>query len=377
MRLTTLLILMGFSFLTVVASEEPIVIKGIIKDNETKESIPFAHVIVGNQVTISNINGEFSLAIEYQADQEVTLEVSYLGYEAYDQSISDFNQYHEIFIIPSLTELEEIVVTSGPQIMKRVFNNLHLNYMMEPLHLETYYLESLRDSIGFQYVTEGIIDVYTPSNVDRYGIPWAHLRQSRKRVYKPVESNNFLAGNASDMAHHSIWRFDSFLHERHRNRYEYYYDGTGRIGEHDVLIIEFEPKTKKGNTSGKLYIDDITYAILKMEYHPNTTKSEFWDYVYWTEEFELINGSFELVNVEYEGHAEKGQQKYEAVLVINDSRVNYEIPEDKILIGSDKTLFEVADDTKSAESFWQGYYSIKFNDRVEVQIMSDRYGFEY
>ncbi len=377
MRLTTLLMILCFSVLSVFAREEPIIIKGIVKDKETNQSIPFAHVIIGSQVTISNINGEFTLPIEYQSDTEFILEVSYLGYESYSQVISNFDAYFEVFITSSLTELDEIIVTSGPQIMERVFNNFHLNYVMEPLHLETYYLESLRDSIGFQYVTEGIIDVYTPSNVDRYGIPWAHLRQSRKRIYKPVESNNFLAGNASDMAHHSIWRFDSFLSKRNRDKYEYYYDGTGRIGLHDVLIIEFEPKNKKGTTSGKLYIDDITFAILKMEYHPNTTRSDFWDYVYWTEEFELIDGSFELVNVEYEGHADQGQQKYEAVLVINNATVNYDIPEDKILLSSDKTLFEVADDTKSAESFWQGYYSIKFNDRVEVQIMSDRYGFEY
>ncbi len=376
MRLTTLLILMGFSCF-LFAREEPVILKGIIKDKETKQSIPFAHVIIADQVTISNVNGEFSIPVVQTSKKQLTLAVSYLGYENYSAPITDFDQYLEIFIEPSLTELEEIVVTSGPQIMERVFDNFHLNYIMEPLHMETYYLESLRDTLGFNYVTEGIIDVYTPSNVDRYGIPWAHVKRSRKRIYKPVEVNDFLAGNASDMAHHSIWRFDSFLTARNRDKYEYYYDGTGKLGAHDVLIIEFEPRTKKGNTTGKLYIDNITFAILKMEYHPNTTKSEFWDYVYWTEEFELINGSFQLVNVSYEGLAAERERKYEAVLVINKSKVNYGIPDDQVLLGTDKTLFEAADDSKSAESFWQGFNSIKLNDRVEVHLMSDGYGFEY
>lgn len=376
MRLTTILIIMGFS-LDLFATEEPAVIKGIIKDKETKQSIPFAHVIVADRVTISNINGEFSLQIENTSKKSLVLEVSYLGYETITMPVGGFDQYFEIFIQPSLTELEEIVVTSGPKIMERVFNNFHLNYIMEPLHMETYYLESLRDTMGYNYVTEGILDVYTPSNVDRYGLPWAHLQRSRKRIYKSIEVNDYLAGNASDMAHHSIWRFDSFLHTKNRNKYEYYYDGTDKIGAHSVLIVEFEPKNKKGNTTGKLYIDDITFAILKMEYHPNTTKSEFWDYVYWTEEFELINGSFELVNVSYEGHTEEREQKYEAVLVINNSSIKYDIPEDQILLGTDKTLFEAADDSKSAESFWQGFNSIKLNDRVEVQLMSDKYAFEY
>lgn len=376
MRLTTLLIVMGFSFI-LFAKEEPALIKGIIKDKETKQSIPFAHVIVGDQVTITNVNGEFALPIENTSEKELTLEVSYLGYETMSLPIGSFDQYFEIFIKPSLTELDEIVVSSGPQIMERVFSNFHLNYVMEPLHMEAYYLESLRDTLGYNYVTEGILDVYTPSNVDRFGLPWAHLKRSRKRIYTPVEVNDFLAGNASDMAHHSIWRFNSFLNERNRKKYEYYYDGTDKIGAHDVLIIEFEPKNKRGNTTGKLYIDNITFAILKMEYHPNTTKSEFWDYVYWTEEFELINGSFELVTVAYEGHAEEKERKYEAVLVINNSSINYTIPEDQILMGTDNTLFEAANDTNSAESFWQGFNSIKLNDRVEVQLSSDKYAFKY
>ena len=376
MRLTTLIVIMGFSCI-LFAKEEPIVIKGIIKDKETKQSIPFAHVILSDQVTISNINGEFAIQLETTSKKELNLEVSYLGYESISMPVGAFDQYFEIFIQSSLTELEEIVVTSGPKIMERVFNNFHLNYVMEPLHLETYYLESLRDTLGYNYVTEGILDVYTPSNVDRYGIPWAHLQRSRKRTYTPVEVNDYLAGNASDMAHHSIWRFDSFLHERNRDKYEYYYDGTSKIGAHEVLMVEFDPKNKKGNTTGKFYIDNITFAILKMVYHPNTTKSDFWDYVYWSEEFELINGSFELVKVSYEGHALERERKYEAVLVINNSSVNYDFPEDQLLLGSDKTLFEVADDTKSAESFWQGFNSIRLNDRVADQLTSDNYAFGY
>ncbi|MEM6641933.1 MAG: carboxypeptidase-like regulatory domain-containing protein [Bacteroidota bacterium] len=375
-KLTTILMIMILPLL-LFAEGEPVTIQGIVKDKVTREGVPFAHVFVDDQVTISNINGEFSLEISYENDLEVILQVSYLGYEPLKQAVTDFDRYLELFIEVSVTALDEVVVRSGPTIMDRVFRNMHLNYIMEPLHMETYYLESLRDTLGFRYVTEGILDVYTPSNVDKFGNPWAHLLRSRKRVYKPVKVDNLLAGNASDMAHHSIWRFDSFLHKRNRDKYEFYYDGTTTMGQHSVLVVEFEPKSRKGNTTGRLYIDDITYAILKMEYHPNTTKSEFWDYVYWTEEFELIDGSFELVNVSYEGLAEKGEEKYEAVLVINSTKVSYQVPDDQILLGTDMTIFEAADETPSVESFWKGYNSLKLNQRVEVQLMSDKYGFEY
>lgn len=377
MKFLLTLALAGYAFL-VYPNENPIQIKGIIKDIDTNESIPFAHVLLDGNVTISNINGEFSISMDFPQNPEAftSFQISYLGYEPYEKIIDDYNTYHEVFLVRSMTVLDEVTVTSGPSIMSQVFNKIHLNYIMEPLHMETYYLESLRDTLGFDYVAEGILDVYTPSNVDRYNIPWVHLQQSRKRIYKPIDYVNFLAGNASDMAHHSIWRHDSFLSKRNRDKYEYYYDGTSKIGNHNVLIVKFEPKTKKGNTTGKLYIDDVTYAILKMEYYPITTRSEFWDYVYWTEEFELIDGRFELVNVSYEGHADKNEKKYKAVLVINNSTIDYEIPQDKILLGNEVSLMELADDSKSSEIFWKGYYAIKYNQRVANQITSDRYGFD-
>ena len=371
-NLTTILLLVGFSFFAF-ANDEPVVIKGIIKDKETKEFIPFAHVIVGNQVTISNINGEFAIPIE-PSGEKIELKVSYLGYETYTKEIKDYYIYHEIFLSPSTTILDDVTVLSGPGIMNMVFNNFHLNYIMEPLHMEGYYREALTDTSGYCYVTEGIMDIYTPSNVDKYGIPWVHPQRSRKKIYKPVPEEDFLAGNASDMAHYSIWRFDSFLHEKHRDNYEFFYDGTTNIGIHNVFMVDFEPKNRRGNTRGRLYIDNITYAIMKIVYSPNTEKSKFWDRTSWTEEYELIDGSFQLVSASYEGLAQNGTKHYDAVLVVNDCEVKYDLPRVK-LIGNDVAFFDEADNNTPSVTFWQGFNAIKLNDRVATQIKSQDYGF--
>lgn len=372
--LTTILYFVGFSYF-LFAFEEPIQLKGTIKDADTNEPIPFAHIIVENQVTISNLNGEFSISLEKAGEKPLTLEISYLGYHDHTQIIQNFDQYLEVRISAKTTALEEVTVKSGPLIMDRVFNNFHLNYHMEPLYMEGYYLESLRDSLGYHYFTEGIMDIYTPSNVNRYDVPWVFTKRSRKRVFKPTPESYVLAGNASDMAHFSIWRRDSFLGKRNRDNYEYFYDGTTKMGEHSAIIVEFEPKNKRGNATGRLYIDDITYAILKMEYHPNTLKSEFWDYAYWTEEYELIDGRFELVNVLYEGLADEKNKHYKAVLVVNDTRVEYSIPEGQVLLNSDDTFYETASNSDLSGEFWEGFHRIKLNDRVFYQIKSDNYGF--
>ena len=148
------------------------------------------------------------------------------------------------------------------------------------------------------------------------------------------------------------------MSEKNRRHYEYFYDGTTEIENHEAFIIEFEPKNKKGNTSGKLYIDNITYSILKMEYQPNTKKSDFWDKVAWTEEYELIEGSFQLVNVTFEGSAENGAKNYSAILIINDTSVNYDVPSDKRLMNVYDTFIEHVDYGDPSATFWEGYHAI-------------------
>ncbi len=364
---------MSFCF-SVHSQYEPVFINGIIKDRQTKELIPFAHVILGKKVTITNINGEFSIPIE-NPTEELELTISYLGFETYTEKIGNYQKYYEIYITPSTTQLEDVTVRSGPQIMQRAFNNLHLNYIMEPQEMEGYYKETMKDSVDFCYVTEGIMEIYTPSNLDKYNTPIVLPKRSRKKIYQQVNEEDFLSGNASDMAHSSIWRRNSFLHKKNRQNYEYYYDGVKDIGNHTILMVDFEPKNKKGNTTGRLYIDDITYAILKIEYAPNTNKSDFWDEVTWTEEYELIKGSFQLVSVLYEGIADRGVKNYSAVLVVNDASVNYDIPLGEELIGIDDSFVDKANYNNTQVAFWDGYFGIKLNDRVASQIGNENHDY--
>ena len=372
-KLTTILFFMTLCCL-VQSQYEPVIIKGIIKDKQTQDFIPFAHVILGNKVTISNINGEFSIPIE-NPTQKLELTISYLGFETYTEKIENYQKYYEVFIAPSTTQLQDVTVRSGPQIMRRAFNNFHLNYVMEPQQLEGYYKESMKDSVSYCYVTEGIMEIYTPSNLDKYKTPIVSPKRSRKKIYKQVDEEDFLSGNASDMAHSSIWRPNSFLSKKNRKNYDYYYDGVSQIGNHTILVVDFEPKNRRGKTSGRLYIDDITYAILRIEYAPNTSRSNFWDKVSWTEEYELNKGSFQLVSVAYDGVASQGQKNYSAVLVVNDASVQYELPSDAQFIGIDDSFIEEANYENTKVAFWEGFHAIKLNDRVAAQIKNVNYDY--
>ncbi|MEM6736093.1 MAG: carboxypeptidase-like regulatory domain-containing protein [Bacteroidota bacterium] len=363
-------------FYSLIASDEQIIIKGVIMDKQTGEPISFAHITIGNKITITDINGEFAVPIE-NPSKRLVLKISYQGYETHIEEVTDFNKYYKIFIVPSTIRLDDIRVRSGPEIMRNVFNNFFINYTMESQLLEAYYRETMKDTMDYCYVTEGIMNIYTPSNIDRFRTPIVKLQRSRKKIYKPVDEENFLTGNASDMAHSSIWRFDSFLGEKNRDNYHYFYDGTSTIGDHSVLIVDFEPKNEKGNTSGTLFIDNVTYAILRIEYHPDTEESEFWDNVSWTEEYELLRGSFDLVSTTFNGVADGGNKLYTAVLIVHHSHVEYDTPSDEELmdiIGINDTFIKKAEDDTQGD-FWEGFHTLKLNDRVAAQISTQKHDF--
>ncbi|MEO9483955.1 MAG: carboxypeptidase-like regulatory domain-containing protein [Ekhidna sp.] len=367
-------ILIALAFLALTptySTDAAYIIKGIVKDNETGEAIPFAHVLVGDVINVSNIDGEFVISAADFNKQNVNLKVSYIGYENYSTSISNLDKYHTVFLKPSVTQLMDVEVFSGPSIMMEVFGRFHLNYEMERQHMVGYYQESMSDWEKTYYVAEGIMDIYSPSNLDKNSYPMVSPLRTRKKVFEKIEAiDEVLGGNASDMAHSSIWRKKSFLSAKNRKNYEFFYAGATSIGEHDVLIVEFEPGNNKGNTTGKLYIDEETFALIKIEYDPIISDFSFWESVSWTEEYEQKDGIFNLVSVLFEGTSTNHTYNYHALLVINESTVIEEIPSDVSMMDVNDSFFEMAKEDFT-DSFWTGFNFMKLDNNVTQLLHAD------
>lgn len=346
-------------------------IKGIVKDKETGEVIPFAHVLVGDVINVSNIDGEFVISAANFSKENVNLKVSYIGYENFSTPISNIDSYFTVFLKPSVTQLNDVAVYSGPSIMMQVFERFHLNYEMERQHMVGYYQESMSDWEKTYYVAEGIMDIYTPSNLDKNSYPLVNPLRTRKKVFEKIdEIDEVLGGNASDMAQSSIWRKQSFLGTKNRKNYEFYYSGATSIGEHDVLIVEFEPKNNKGNTTGKLYIDEETFALIKIEYDPIINDFSFWESVSWTEEYEQQDGIFKLVSVLFEGTSTNHTYNYHALLVINESKIIDELPSDIEMMDVHDSFYEMAQEDFT-DSFWTGFNFMKLDNHVSRLLHPD------
>ncbi len=96
-----------------VFSQKNLVYKGIIKDANTQENIPYATVVIYNSTNLidgvsTNDDGEFQLKNNKNATH---IEVSFIGYKTYMLSISKISDFNAIVInLQPDNELEEVVI---------------------------------------------------------------------------------------------------------------------------------------------------------------------------------------------------------------------------------------------------------------------------
>jgi hypothetical protein len=107
-----------------------------------------------------------------------------------------------------------------------------------------------------------------------------------------------------------------------------------------------------------LYIDTSYLGITKIVYHPVVQKSHVWLEVSWTENFEFINGAYELTSVYFQGISRGDTLHYEASLVMNQLETVSSIPEYLVFVEEDVPLFEKASENFT-EDFWLGFEYLK------------------
>jgi len=346
---------------TAFAWSEPHSIRGIVKDSETQEPLPFAHVVIGQVISLTNIDGEFVID-PHESTDRVPLQVSVMGYELSTTKIENPSKFLTVYLKSSTMHLDEVTIVSGDALMHNVFNRFHLNYEMSQKNMLGYYKEDLLDLDSMYYLAEGIVDIYVPPNVE-FEHALVNPIRTRKKVFREMDEDHiYVKGNASDMAQSSIWRKGSFLNPKNRKNYDFIYAGASNIGDKEVLIVEFEPKNSKGDTQGKIYIEEETLAVVKLEYHPLIKKNSFWTSVSWVEEYYEKNGLYELFRVSYSGSWEEfdTDYTYNALLVVNESRVTSDLPEDIFLLNEHHSFFHEAQEDFS-DSFWDGYNYIKLD----------------
>lgn len=338
-------------------------ISGKVIDADSGSPLPYAHIFVVDAGSVSNSEGEFNLAIDEEL-LNYSLKVSYIGYNPSTISLSSLESYTDLTIsLKAISyELEGVQVRSGSMVMQNVINRIDYNY--EYAHQSTlcYFKEKLSSQISKYYIAEGIMDIYLPNNYSTNDIQVSIVRSRKKTLQSELKDEFVLIkGHASDMIQSIVWRDDSFLDPRMIKHYDFVYDGVTKYNDEEVMIVKFWPNSRKGRFHGKLFIDVNDYAVIKAEYFPDTSRSNFWTDVRWTEEFVYRNGRWFLSRVSYEGDWFENDETFhfESLLVVNEVETVEGPPAMGLLIGKNDVFFEEVENEMYKEEFWRGFSYVK------------------
>jgi hypothetical protein len=277
------------SSLALFAQSEPLVLRGLVLDQSSKEPLPFVHIsIAGKSVgTVSNGEGRFSLSIDEKYREE-TLLFSFMGYDPYRLKLSSVNWEKSFVNIPlkaAVVELNSIDIkpTDANEEMRKVLSKIAENYRTAPYLVTGFYRESgkhVEAKLKDLFFAEGVIELSKAQT----GPKKLTYDRDKSRIIKGYKRNlpnsvvvngqtfeipNFTQGaylaNILD-----IIRSDEFFFDKDPFKlYQFKSLGRDRYNNRTILIIGFEPQKGKARSAyflGKLYIDVETHAVVKAEY---------------------------------------------------------------------------------------------------------------
>jgi len=324
------------------------------------DPLPFAHVIMGNNGSVTNVEGYYVLQNE---ENDSILNVTFVGFNPARVNIHK-EPYDIIKLEPSSINLDEVTVIVGPEVLDEFQIRTIVNYEMEAQRMTSYYKEKLVGNDSLFYLAEGILDIYEPSNVSDKKVQINPIR-TRRKVMRDIDPNQItlISGSAFDMVKSSIWRENTFLSDENIQNYEFEFLGKVPYNERKVFRIIFFPKNSKGYISGEMFIEEESYAIVKLVYEPEVKSNMIWSWVKWTEEFDNFNGNYQLTCVTFNGKWEEMNTKfeYEALLINSDfikSKPEYIL--NPTITKKDIFVEKAADDF--SEAFWDGYNFLKLTD---------------
>ena len=248
------------------------IISGRLVDVETEEPLSYASVGIKGETygTITNSLGLFDLHVKGDVNGKI-LAVSMLGFENFEMVIgpSAFETTLTIRLKRIPQVLEEITISdslTGADIVDIAINRLPFNYANESYLLDGFYRDIKRVNNTYISLLESAIQIYD-HNHDQPRNPFklrekVGLVQVRKSLgYNHRYTGYFDQGNLlENLLLNNNVRYYDFPATGLSDVYERL--GRSKLGNKDVYIIRSRHKGIKM----MIYIDVITYAILRLEY---------------------------------------------------------------------------------------------------------------
>lgn len=343
--------------------------KGIVKDAETKEIIPFVNVIYkdnsGNLTgTITNEDGEFSL----HHIKEV--EISHINYET--KKVVFENKEVEIYLTPKVYILDELIISnvSGRDFLKSLIKDAKVR-AVKNTKLSTYGREIVKINNQYTKYSDALMDYY--------------IKKGNGKSVLLINQSRAIKTNLQDSTSSVLNGMNSGYNVRDYVKYAYNFDGIenlikskeytfDRYLRRDASGLEYEyvkiipnPDSDELLYEGYVIVDNKSNKIVEFKVeladsHKKNSKLKniliakykLNDHAVWCK-FKFTNNQYELVYYKnsFNLYIQMGKKVHDYVsttfdLLVLDSKNDVELPEKGY---SENTIFEAG--TNYTQKFWK------------------------
>jgi hypothetical protein len=270
MKLKNLLIILLIIGTTTTTTYAQIIsIKGKVIDGKSRQVLAGATIKVGTAITKSNATGNFELNAPLNDLMEKGINFSYIGY-LNKRLIYQPKQFYQVEMIQNTSQLNEVVITPGDDIIKKAIKNIPLNYPNKAIMLKGIYrMQTWRNKSQY-FKTDAIIKSYVPPYNSGKNPSVTVLHNQLDTLHdKSIEYIRFL--NFYDVVRHG-----DFVHNKHlinkiskKRIYDYRLLGKEMYNNHRVYVINTSltdsSKVLK-EFDATFYIDTATYAFVAANY---------------------------------------------------------------------------------------------------------------
>ncbi len=278
MKSTVIINLLVFVYLQSYGQSESI-ISGKIIDNETRQPLPFAHVIYQEKSlgTVSDQNGFFSLYL-INANLSDSISITYMGYISMHTTVGECVQIDQFELDSDVIALSEVIVEAEKgkfkvgKFMKDVVAHYNENKSNNP-HIDiAHYREKAKydeeyvmfmESIGYSVFTAKKMNAAPLSNYKFFcentksyveNPAWLKYSGINKQKVPPAGGVNL-----------NVFRYleiNGLLSTHHFNKYRFKVDSTYLISNRSIFAIGFNGNGDKGS----IHIEENDLSIIKIIY---------------------------------------------------------------------------------------------------------------
>ncbi len=251
-------------------------ISGTVIDAKTKETLPAANILIKDTYrgTITNGNGNFSLTIP-DSLLPATLLIRYIGYETKQLTVTqNSSAKHNISLNPSVTEMQEIVVTDedpGMRIMREVIKRKQQwRKQLKTYRAEAYTRQTLSNDTAIVSITESVSEVFWDKQRGHREV------QKSKRQTANIEAASNFAGVSylpnfyDDNIEIAEFKMVGITHPDALDYYDFKLVDQTSIDNQNVYEIEVTPDRKlQPLFEGTAYVLADEYALIEINLTPN------------------------------------------------------------------------------------------------------------